>query len=1072
MKGAADNWSIGSYIHSSSSDKDFSDGKHYYSIYAVYFDGVEFIRADRQDNLLAAYSLSQNDYDLWISQTSSVYPDEIETNGGEPNTYNWDQYIYISSNTYRHPGAVIRYTLDGSEPDVNSEEYTRPFIIPADGTLYTVKAALFNSDREKISETIQSQYKINYNAYNNNFKIIAKNGSTVLTTDDGNINYHSSQITNFHVEYKPVCGEVFSVYKKAVTGTIAASESLGGPSGYLSAFASVTPTILADNSVINNAVIENAHQTTAVTSWQIDDAVGKDNGGMMSRFAVRLSIAGRPSTVNNNLIDGENLKRADCTVVYPQLSITNLDMFERPLMTPYLWTKQEPVAVMNVKSKDFFTEDESFRNNIRVFFNVQYAAKNFPYGASGDTYGNPSSYNIRWQGTLSDPTGIEEIYSRSGNAIQLIKVDPLPKSLDADMPENWNGKKWYLNENNTYANYLRTITPSDGQLFHQIDNPYDSAKIGEKAHTDNIAAVGTLDEKAFRTVLRFRARAVEDGYRTSTVVKSFESTDASTFDTTTRDTISETGKPTVAGIPRFENGTSSKTSDFPLAYRSYPIEVCEHHEGWTTENRLSINWYEKHGIKYYGAGQGMTGITNAKNERDDSRFKNFNPNNKKLLVYVHGWQPTASYEIPGYEPGSGYMENISNPTDLASWKSIYGDPKVNPSTNYHQREWVADHWHAKGYNFAVFNWNRYSNSSRESTIGGISSGVQVPGPSESKVWFPTGGHGMAFFKENTVKKGAWSSVRDKAYSDSIRSANMGLVLAQDILDSIPEGIEPELFTIAAHSLGNNTAINATYKLYMKVRDNKLTMHRVPDRIDLLDPYYGTLTTGTDSDTNNTPGLTDALFEASYSCRYISGVTDSLYSDVLHHYAHIPIQWYRTSALTQPQTNSENDPNYRFFGRVNFQKMYFATGYWTKSGWNRSLDGGYIKVDEQSYTMAVAGIDTPHLNGDLHSEAHAWFFRSIQRNDSDASVVISASVPPAALWNRLNAYRFTNTDSPNVGYQWFEMQGHPDNDAHTGNQTVSVIDDEFIIRTGVQYGFNWMWSGLQKYASGSPGCMNY
>jgi hypothetical protein len=219
----------------------------------------------------------------------------------------------------------------------------------------------------------------------------------------------------------------------------------------------------------------------------------------------------------------------------------------------------------------------------------------------------------------------------------------------------------------------------------------------------------------------------------------------------------------------------------------------------------------------------------------------------------------------------------------------------------------------------------------------------MSGPSEAKVWFPTGGHGMAFFKGNAERQGKWSDVRTNAAADCIRSASMGLVLAQEIIDSVPAGAEPTAFTIVAHSLGNNTAINASYKLYRKVREGKLGMELVPDRIDLVDPYYGTLTTGTDSATNNTPGLGAAAFAASYDCRYISGVTDSLYLDVLHHYAHIPAQWYRTSALTQPQTNGENDPNYRMFGRVKFQKMYFDTGYWTDSSWNRSLDGGYTRL---------------------------------------------------------------------------------------------------------------------------------
>ena len=49
--------------------------------------------------------------------------------------------------------------------------------------------------------------------------------------------------------------------------------------------------------------------------------------------------------------------------------------------------------------------------------------------------------------------GDEQTMARAGEGLQIIKTDPLPPALDPDMPQDWDGKKWYSTAENGWANY-------------------------------------------------------------------------------------------------------------------------------------------------------------------------------------------------------------------------------------------------------------------------------------------------------------------------------------------------------------------------------------------------------------------------------------------------------------------------------------------------------------------------------------------------------------------------------------------------------------------------------------------
>lgn len=928
-----------------------------------------------------------------FTQTSAVGPGGIVANGGLFATYNWDQEVWATQTNSSWEGSY-QYSLDNGTTWQDYSPGQKHLLTHGFDNVVLFRTRFGGTAGTVYEEIVGHKYTINYHAYGMEYEFIggseAPSGNVPGIPVQPNVRVSSSENVQVVIKYTPRCGETFSIYRGVKSQSMTSDNDIPATwSGF-----DFGGTFLNRMDTIDTQVSVNQTASVNIQDYTVQ---GRDYaGGMAERVKYFLKIDGRsytPDPANSGYPNPDlapeknNIVKLQIIIVKPKLVTKAIDMYARPAITPYLWLRQEPIVQVDVTAIDYFTGVESPATNAKVYFRVQYGDQRSPYAQL-------TGYSINWDTSTTgidgyahpgwnNPTGTEPAawQAVTGQALQIIDIDPLP-SVASD------GKRW-VNNGGTMTPYYKTIPAQAGRAYYQIDNPYDTYKIGEYFHyynSNGSLRESELDNYAFRTVVRFRVRAMKSpGYRdANNTLRSFESNTAATFmavlngETTLGRTVRALGPGT---LPNPNN-----VSDFPQGFQSYPIEVCENWEGVVPQdqNPVGEDWYGKHGIIYVGSGQGAAGKANLKNEADDSRFKHFSFSRTKVLVYSHGMQPTGYYEVPYQRADSNYF-NFTNMLDESSYK--FGTSGLSYGAG--NAECFPDYWIARGYNFAMYHWNKWSNSTRKINL--FFTSVNVPGPGETKVWFPAGAHGNAMFKNYSLRQG--NNPTD-ILADSIRSANQGMILAQEILDSLPAGYEPEEIAIAGHSLGNNLVILATYNLVKAELAGKIPQNRVPRRVDLLDPYYGTLTS---DDKGTMPWIGDEF-------KYISTRSTQDYANVLHIYMRggsgIPIQWFRTTALTQ-DTLGENDDNYGLMAKVNFVKFYYSD----------SKAGGYVKADKWQ-------------NGNIHAEAHDWYFRSIQRDVSQdwngsALIGISAATPYAYLWTRLNGVRgeSTITDSTTAPLLW-------------------------------------------------------
>ena len=956
---------------------------YYYSVYAVYFNGS----GDTYSIVAQAQAVPLSGGNVVISQTSNVLPENTLT----PYTYNWDQQVNF---TALGPGLPSSYTMRceitntlSSDPvNPTSSSPTCNTLNITNGQERNIKAAIVD-DYGNIGQITHKKYKVNYNAYQNNFSMLVYSVATsTIATDEIGQPTHAgySEDVLVKISYTPGSGETFNI-KKGTDAAMNGSLKVASTDADLPSVATINTSPLAPTDYTITEIrfgpsASNSGEINISTSLPSSQLFGKSySGGHSKRFKARLEI-----TNGGNFDLAKNMY-----VVYPKLSLTGMDVWNRPKITPYLFTKQEPVVQVDVQKTSYFTNTSTAANGAEVYFRIQYAQQHNPYGNTDTSITWSTNYSL--PGMLkcgsshpawSDPDFSEcaAFRATTGQPLEIIDVEPYTTA-----------SKFTGNGGTTFK---KTISAVAGRAYYQIDNPYDICKIGEACHYSYVGTatinsktfhdgintstqVGELYSKAFRTLVRFRVKARGEKYRdANNILKSFESDTVASFDATKTTKV-------------FNVSNTSFTSDMPTGFRSFPIEVAERYEGYGTKNHLyGLKWYQKHGITWLGSGE-----TGHKNEVSDSIHKHFDTNKTKIVVYSHGWQKNGFYELMIYRAGSfktdgtGGVNHYTAASDLSTWQASFG-------TNTTAKEWMQNYWLNKGYNVGIFHWNKFAQEDN-----------MHPYNAERKIWAPSGARKMAFYSEVV---GDEPDANDKM-GDVIRSASMAMILAQEFLDSLPNGYNPTEIVFAGHSLGNQMVTNATQKL-LKAKDaGKIPANRVPSRVDLLDPYWG-----------------DAGW-AGYE-GYYSGETARAYADYIHS-NNIPIQWYKTSALTQLPGGDTNGDMYK---KTNYVKLTLAT-----------CDNGYVTGGP---FMACRN------NGEQHGEAVTWFFRSIQRAQdetgawcsvsvgstcSSLSRTVSAATPVSALWSRINASGFRDGSN----WRWFDV-----GNGGTWNKTLNTTDDQFIMRS--------------------------
>lgn len=951
---------------------------YYYSIYAVYFNGsgdTYSVASQTQSSPLSGGSVV-------ISQTSNVLPENTQT----PYTYNWDQTIQFSA---IGPGLPPSYTirceitnsLSTTPPNPTNSSPLCNTMNLTNGAERNIKAAVVDS-YGNVGQITNKKYKIQYNAYQNNlvFQVVSIATNTVATDEVGQPTHAGySEDVLVKVSYTPGSGETFTILK----GTDTAIDG----SGKIAHNDSDLPTIASLNSSsftpTDYSISETRFGPSASASGNINlslntptsQLLGKPySGGHSKRFKTSV-----------NVVNGGNYDLAkNLYAVYPKLSLVAMDVWNRPKITPYLFTKQEPVIQVDVNRTSYFTGATSPANGAQVYFRIQYAEQHNPYGTTNTSITWSNNYSLPGMLTCgpshpgwADPdfTECAAFRATTGQPLEIINTEPYTTL-----------SKFTGNGGTTFKKLIPAV---NGRAYYQIDNPYDTCKIGEACHYSYIGTatinsktfhnginttteVGELYSKAFRTLVRFRVRARGDKYRDANqTFRSFESSTVAAFNESLSAKV-------------YDVSNTSFTSDMPVGFRGFPLEVAERYEGYGTKNHIfGFKWYQKHGITWLG-----TGEAGHKNEVADSIHKHFDPNRTKIVIYSHGWQKNGFYELFVYRAGAfktdntGGVNHFTAATDLSSWQSQYG-------SDVSAREWMQNHWITRGYNVGFYHWNKFA---QEDTMH--------PNRAQMKIWTPQGSHRkMAFYSEVV---GDNPAVNDKM-GDPIRSASVAMILAQEFLDSLPDGYTPTEIVFAGHSLGNQVVMNATQKLLKAYENGLIPASHVPSRVDLLDPYW--------SDDNS----------------YYTGETTRAYADYLHTNG-IPVQWYKTSALTQLPGGDSNSGLYR---KTNYVKLTLST-----------CDNGYVPG---------GAMFACRNNGEQHGEAVGWFFRSIQRTQDEtgswctvavnstcsaSSRTVSAATPPSALYSRLNPIRDSTSN-----WRWFDV-----GDDGNWNKTINTLDDQFIVRS--------------------------
>ena len=180
----------------------------------------------------------------------------------------------------------------------------------------------------------------------------------------------------------------------------------------------------------------------------------------------------------------------------------------------------------------------------------------------------------------------------------------------------------------------------------------------------------------------------------------------------------------------------------------------------------------------------------------------FDPD-KPTLIFVHGWQPFLSYNLPNFD--------VDGEDTAASWIS-------------------------SGWNVGIFVWNQFADETTDVVGGGFGDGAPPQGvlDAEEKIWTANGLHGMRWRD--------WDSLvppLGDGYSDPPpNTPSAGDLFYQIYASAMTEqSYTGGNIRIAGHSLGNQMAVRLTKLIADDIQAGNLPETVRPDRVALLDPYW-------------------------------------------------------------------------------------------------------------------------------------------------------------------------------------------------------------------------------------------
>ncbi len=350
-----------------------------------------------------------------------------------------------------------------------------------------------------------------------------------------------------------------------------------------------------------------------------------------------------------------------------------------------------------------------------------------------------------------------------------------------------------------------------------------------------------------------------------------------------------------------------------------------------------------YGIYWFNANnESFKGFNESKNRAIDVPVNLYDPT-KPTVVYFHGWAQGSSknnYKRENFQINNDRLD--LNLNTISAWKN-------------------------KGWNVAIFYWNQFGDENKVTDA-------------EAKIWSVKGAKKMRY----RLKNGKYSNLKSPKYNLSTIAFNqLKSVLSKNSSNNI---------RIVGHSLGSQLAVSVSYLMNEAVKNGKLKRSLMPNRIELLDPFWSRGAKAFLADFNN-DGNKDW-----------TGERVRFYIKEIKEDNNTAITWYKSSAILNLGLGDNNDDLKQEVAFQSFRPWYL-------NGFDLVNKHVYVR---HNYFWSMS-FRAP-------KEVKLDFFR---RRSKTGRVSASASTSNARIKQLMNS-----------GYFWDQVEGR---------RTASPKDNQFQIK---------------------------
>lgn len=371
-----------------------------------------------------------------------------------------------------------------------------------------------------------------------------------------------------------------------------------------------------------------------------------------------------------------------------------------------------------------------------------------------------------------------------------------------------------------------------------------------------------------------------------------------------------------------------------------------------------------------------------KENQESLQIKELNATSNDFLDYGLYWFDSNNNSRKGFNENTNTPINVANNFYNASKPTIiyfHGWSQGSSTDNYRREDFrlinsslntninTISAWKQKGWNVAIFYWNQFADE------------IEVK-DAEAKIWSPNGPRQMRYRLSN----GSYSTLRSPQQSLSELAYNQ---IRKTLATNTSRNIR-----LAGHSLGNQLAVHTSFLISEAINNGNLSSSLMPNRIELLDPFWSKGAKSYLSDFNR-DGKNDW-----------TGERVRWYIEAMKNRNKIAVTWYKSSAILNFGIGDGNNDLKR---RVAFQSVRL----WYLNALNIGDKHVYVR---HNYFWSM-GFDAPK------EVKIGWF----NRRRPTGNIAASAATPNSRIRSLMDS-----------GYLWDQVEGR---------YTITPNDDQFQIK---------------------------